>query len=198
MQRGLTVKTLQPFRPAERQTRLGGCLRRGLKRLIARWPDARFTARGNDRVPWTLDAVMPARLVAGLAGAPGIRFVFVKSVRGLRAQRSARVSKWFCVWCCIAIQVEGQRRGMIMTEDRLVLVKARSAKEAKARVVRQLRRKCEEAPYLNDHGQLVRWKLTGIEDSYELLDREIDPGGTEVYSRMGARRMRATDRWDGS
>jgi hypothetical protein len=196
-QRGLTAKTLRPFRPAERRARLGVCLRRGLKSLIARWPDAKFTARGNGKHPWTLDAVVPARIVERLAGTPGMEFVFVNSVRGLRAKQSARVRRWFCVWCCMAIQIEGRRRGMISVEDRLVLVEARSAKEAEAGVVRQFRRTHEEAPYLNGAGYFVRWKLTGIEDTYELLDKEIDPGGTEVYSRMGARRMRAADRWDG-
>ena len=193
-QRGLTARALRPFRPAERLARLGVCLRRGLKSLTARWPDVAFTARGNGKHPYTLDAVVPVRIVERLAGTPGIESVFVSSVRGLRAKQSARIRRWFCVWCCMAIQVEGRSRGMITVEDRLVLVKARSAQEAEARAIR----KAEDVPYLNAAGYLVRWKLTAIEDIHELFDNEIDPRGTEVYSRMGARKMRAADRWDGS
>jgi len=82
---------------------------------------------------------------------------------------------------------------MLDVEDRLVLVRAKSEREAEARLSRKWR--AYSKPYLNPYGELVRWKLTEIRDVYELFDDEIDPSGTEVYSRIRTRRMRRGDRW---
>ncbi len=119
--------------------------------------------------------------------------VHIAKVSGLRRRRPQRVGGWFCVWGRVAIQIEGKRRGMIDVEDRLVLVKARNEKQAKARLSSEWRAYSE--PYLNHRGEMVRWKLTEVQDVYELFDGEINPKGTEVYSRLDQRRMRAADAW---
>ena len=93
----------------------------------------------------------------------------------------------------VAIQVEGKRKGMIDIEDRLVVVKAKSEREAEVKLSRQWRDYSE--PYLTPCGELVRWKLTEIQDIYKLFDDEINPHGTEVYSRIRKRKMKASDRW---
>lgn len=143
-------------------------------------------------MPWTLDGTLPARAVRSVAGTPGVH-VYVKDIRGLRRKRSRRATGWFCVWGRVALQVEGKSRGMIDIEDRLVLVKAPNEQQAKARLSRYWREYSK--PYLNNRGELIRWKFEEVGDVYELLEEEIDPSGTEVYSRLVQRRMRAEDRW---
>jgi len=61
--------------------------------------------------------------------------------------------------------------------------------DAKRRLARNW---CEyAAPYLNSEGELVRWQLVEVLDVYRLLEDEIDPNGTEMYSRIRPRRTKA-------
>jgi hypothetical protein len=97
------------------------------------------------------------------------------------------------VWGVVAVQVEGQRSGNVTVEDRLVLVKAFDAQDA----VNCLRPEWERyaEPYLNPKGQLVRWKLVGIQDVYEVYDESFSPKGAEVYSRLRTVRMKPEYEW---
>src|SRR5262249_52363444 len=109
-QRGPALSRLIPLRPKQREKRMREKLQAGLRRLRRRCPDAGITARGNGRLPWTLDAVLPAAVVARIAAEPGVEHVFVNKVRGLRPKRAASRPGLFCVWGSIAIQVEGRTR----------------------------------------------------------------------------------------
>jgi hypothetical protein len=82
---------------------------------------------------------------------------------------------------------------MQMTEDRFLLVRASSSEDAKKRL-RQLWKEYA-APYLNIEGQMVSWSLDKVIDVYETGETEIDPAGTEVYSKLGQRRMRREYVW---
>jgi hypothetical protein len=77
---------------------------------------------------------------------------------------------------------------MQKTEDRFILVRASSVKEAKKRLTRRWREYA--TPYLNSNGQMVSWSLEKVIDVYDTGETEIDPAGTEVYSKLGHRRMR--------
>lgn len=160
---------------------------------MTQWPEAGLKARGNGRRPWTLDGTLPAREVSKVANTPGVDHVYVTRISGLRQKRARRNPGWFCVWGRIAIQIEGKRQGLIDVEDRLVLVKAMNHQQAKAKLSRKWREYSK--PYLNVDGEMVRWKLTEVQDVYELFEDEIDSKGTEVYSRLRRQRMRASDRW---
>ena len=78
-------------------------------------------------------------------------------------------------------------------EERIVLVKAFSPKDADERLRREWEAYAE--PYLNSDGELVRWRMEEIIDVYELGETEIDPKGTEVYSVLTQRRMRPQYEW---
>jgi glycerol-3-phosphate O-acyltransferase len=79
------------------------------------------------------------------------------------------------------------------TEDRFVLVHASSWQDAKRRLRQQWRDYA--TPYLNSEGQMVSWWLERVVDVYETGETQIDPAGTEVYSRLGSRRMRPEFVW---
>ncbi|MGO8817340.1 MAG: DUF4288 domain-containing protein, partial [Terriglobia bacterium] len=72
-------------------------------------------------------------------------------------------------------------------------VRASSFEDAEKR----LRHQWQEyaTPYLNSDGQMVSWSLDKVIDVYDTDETEIDPGGTEVYSKLGKRRMRSEYVW---
>jgi hypothetical protein len=79
------------------------------------------------------------------------------------------------------------------TEDRFVLVRASSCEDAKKLLSRKWREYA--TPYLNSDGQMVSWSLDKVIDIYDIGETEIDAAGTEVYSRLGRRRMRQSHVW---
>jgi hypothetical protein len=42
---------------------------------------------------------------------------------------------------------------------------------------------------------MVSWQLEGVVDVYSTCEKDIDPTGTEVYSKLGHRRMRSKYVW---
>jgi hypothetical protein len=80
-----------------------------------------------------------------------------------------------------------------MTEDRFVLVRASSFEDAKKRLKQQWRKYAN--PNLNSDVKMVRWTLDKIIDVYDTGETEIHPDGTEVYSKLGRRRMRPQNVW---
>ena len=79
------------------------------------------------------------------------------------------------------------------TEDRFVLVRAYSFQDAKRRLRQHWREYA--APYLNSEGQMVSWSFDKVTDVYQTGETKIDPAGTEVYSKLGKRRMRPEYVW---
>ena len=150
--------------------------------------------RRKSDLPSSLRFSGPARKIVAVAGASGVSTVHIVRVAGLRRQ-SPRIAElsWYCVRAFVTICVEGATSGMQSTEERFVLLRAHSFDDAKKRLGRKW---IEYAtPYMNPHGQLVSWKLDRIVDTYDLVETEIDPAGTEVYSKLGRRRMRPEYVW---
>jgi hypothetical protein len=73
------------------------------------------------------------------------------------------------------------------------LVRAASFEDAKKRLRKQWREYAK--PYLNSEGQMVSWHLDRVLDVYQTCEADIDPAGTEVYSKLGHRRMRSKYVW---
>lgn len=192
-QRGPALSGLWPFRPAERERRMSKSLQAGFERLRRRWPDAEMTARGSGRLPWTLDATIPASSVSRIAAENNVVHVIVEKIPGLRKRPRPRKPGWFCVWGRVAIQVEERTKGRVDVENRLVLVVATSEDQAKHRLSKEWRRYA--SPYLNSRGELVRWQLVEVVGVCEILEDELDPRGTEVYSWFTSRRMSRAYVW---
>jgi hypothetical protein len=95
----------------------------------------------------------------------------------------------------VGIQVEGQTSGYQTFEERIVLIRARSPKDACRRLAKEWR---EYAfPGINSMGGLFRWQLEEILDVYELFADHIDlDRGTEVYSRLGKRLAKGRPQWN--
>ena len=93
----------------------------------------------------------------------------------------------------VAVQVEGLKKGLQTTEDRILVVKATSPEDAIERLEPEWKAYAE--PYVAVGGRRVRWQLDQVVSIFELIDQRIDPRGTEVYSKLGQRRMRPEYEW---
>jgi len=182
---------------AERHPFLRRRATRWVRRLKAAFPVSAWKVRlGNREMPVALDGRIEPRHVSRLVRQAGVETVTITSIPGCRRRRAGAVKGWwFCVRALVAIQIEGQRVGLQSVEDRFVLVRARSAEEARRRLRRQWREYAK--PYLNHLGELVRWRLEKVTDTYETVESELDPNGVEVYSRLSNRRMRNEFVWLG-
>jgi len=151
-------------------------------------------ARRWSQLPRSLLFRGPARELLAIAGSAGVRSAHVVKVARYRRRRS-RNSKlaWYCVRALVVIRVEQARSGMQNTEDRFVLVRASSFQDAKKRLRQRWREYA--APYLNSDGQMVSWSFDKVIDVYETGETVIDPAGTEVYSKLGKRKMRSEYVW---
>lgn len=195
-----TVRTLPP---RQRHAYLAARLEGWIASLRRSFPDLSFASQYGKlpivirRRSDLLSALLvsgPARTVLALAGARGVAGVHVVRVAGFRRLPSPTSSlSWYCVRALVAIRVEREASGMQSTEDRFVLVRACSFQDAKKR----LRRKWREyaTPYMNSNGQMVSWSLDKIVDIYDIAETDIDASGTEVYSKLGRRRMRPSYVW---
>ncbi len=184
---------LFPLAPAERNAWLRDHLGGQLERVRARWPGGEIVPRLADHLPWTADSVLAARDVPRVLRLPELLFVSVTKIAGLRRKPERRQLAFFAVRARIVIEAEGQTKGSQEVEDRIVLVSAFSFADAERRVIPQLAAEAE--PYLNADGEMVRWRLEEIVDVYQLFADAIDPRGTEVYSRIGQRRMKPELEW---
>ena len=191
--RGQTLTTLRRLPPKKRDVTLRRALARQLERVRRAFPEIEFVSRGKRKPSWTIDASVPAHLVVALASRVEIKQVMLGAIEGRRKRVRRSGPAWFCVWGVVAIQIEGKTKGAVSLEDRLVLVRATSPDDATRRLERLWSKYAE--PYMNPDGYLVRWKFISVQDVYELPDNEIDPRGTEVYSRLRRARMRPEYRW---
>src|ERR1700686_1436360 len=76
-QRGPVMSQLVRLKPKQREKRMSETLQKGLARLRGRWPAAGLSAGGNGRLPWTVDAVVPARQVEGMSKTPDVKYIFL-------------------------------------------------------------------------------------------------------------------------
>lgn len=143
-------------------------------------------------------SIIPARVLvrdlSKIANAPTVQSVAILGIEGLRRRPAVAPLSWHCVRALVAIQVEGQKRGHQTLEDRFVIVKARSMTDAERRLKGKWREYAQ--PYLNSEGFAARWQLEKVVDVYELVEPDIDPAGTEVYSSLSGRRFKPKFGWN--
>jgi len=190
---GLKLESLVRHQPRQRNLKLRAALKKQFKQLANRFPEAHLISRDQRRGSWTLDGELPARRVSALASQSEVQELTILSIDGRRRTLVRPTLGWFCVWGVVAIQIEECTRGNVSVEDRFILVKAYDATDA----CRRLRQEWSSyaRPYLNPDGYLVRWQLASVQDVYAVMQAELDPRGTEVYSRLRTERMKPEYRW---
>jgi hypothetical protein len=174
-----------------------------IEKLYRLYPRLPFQVKGGkspssgvrrwSQLPTTLMVKTTARDVLSLAASAGVSSIHVTRVAGRRRRSPKKQLAWYCVRAFVVIRIERATSGLQSTEDRFVLVRAGSFEDAKRRLKRQWQKYA--APYLNSNGQMVSWSLEKVIDVYDTCETEIDPSGTEVYSKLGHRRMRLEYVW---
>lgn len=188
----------------KRQPYMAARLDRWIENMQRRHPDLSFqikgakpsaaTARRWSELPTTLKVRGTARKILELASTAGVQSVHVTQIAGHRRRRLPKAQReWYCVRAFVVIRVERAESGLQNTEDRFMLVRASSFEDAKKRLRKQWREYA--TPYLNSEGRMVSWHLDRIVDVYQTSETEMDPCGTEVYSKLGHRRMRPNRVW---
>jgi hypothetical protein len=129
-----------------------------------------------------------------LRALPGVGDIRVRRVEGVRRSAPALQDEWFAVRGRVMTQIEGQKKGLQKYEDRILLVRARTYRDAERRALREFEEYAKTL-YLNGAGRIVRSKLERIIDVYETDLAELNPKGTEVWSSLHSRRMRTEFEW---
>ncbi len=182
--------------PAKRLPYLSTRVDRWISKLRLSFPHLEFEVVGgisgrHRPLPGTLKVHCTSTELFDIAGA-GIRSIYVARIAGLRPHKEPTSKvEWFCVRALVVIRVEGASSGLQSVEDRFVLVRATSFENA----TKRLRKQWVEysAPYLNSEGRIVSWQFDHAVDVYQLSESEINPAGTEVYSKL--RKMRPAAVW---
>lgn len=195
---------VQKRTPEERWAYLVARAQHWTDRLLHRHPglslqkeegqSSRRRVRPWSQLPRSLVFRGPAHELLDIASSVGVSSTHITKIAGRRRRQTrSQPLAWFCVRALVAIRVEMATSGMQHIEDRFVLIRASSFQDAKRRLRRQWRDYA--TPYLNSEGQMVSWSFEKVIDVYETGETQIDPAGTEVYSKLGKRRMRPEFVW---
>lgn len=155
-----------------------------------------LTALGVDATEMKLhqiEVTLPYQELLQIEPNVAVERIFIHKIEGLETEALTSESSFFGVKARCVIQVEGQKRGQQNVEERILLIKAKSFKEAEKRVKRAFKK--YEKPYLNTEGKQIVWKFdkvmdifdTGVVDIEEFDSKE----GVEVFSRIKNRKLKA-------
>ncbi|MBZ0321081.1 MAG: DUF4288 domain-containing protein [Anaerolineae bacterium] len=138
--------------------------------------------------------ILPVDLLT-LMKQPHIRYLRIVSVDGLKPKkvRKNRKLEWYAVKARFICQVEGQTKGSLLYEDRILLLKAYNFEDVEKRAQKEFDAYAHS--YLNGDQEVVRWQFEEVLDIYHTFIEKIDPAGMEVYSEFGRRRMRPEYEW---
>ncbi len=186
---------LRRRRPSDRHDYMDQRAQRWYRSAARRWPVETHRLFGDAKLPEGVESTVPARSIRQIERFPGVETILLVRIRGRRKRRIRYRGPfwWFTVRATVAIQVEGQHRGLQYVADRFVLVRAISKDDAVRRLAREWR--SYGKPYLNSRGELVRWHLEEITDVHDTCEETIDPSGTEIYSELRSRRIRPAHVW---
>ncbi len=108
--------------------------------------------------------------------------VFVERISGISRKKQKLKTVWFSVKLKYVIQIEGQTSGFQTHEHRVVILKAKTPKEAESKV--RAESVSYETQYLNPFGALVKWKLADVLEINEIFDDPSTDSIVEVYSEL--------------
>jgi hypothetical protein len=190
------VQSLVRLRPTERARRIHSRMERSAQQILRAWPlgPAPQVVRSESGRPEKIVGTIALKDLRRLLRVYDIRWIWIEGVGRRKAVRAKPVLNWYAVLARFAIQIEGRTSGLQDLEDRTLVVKAFSESDAIRRLRKEFRGYGE--PYLNRNNHLVRWMFEQVLEVKDLvIDSEIDPKGTEVYSSFHSRRMKPKYEW---
>ena len=180
--------------PEERRAGVHAWRVRQYEKLCANVSPYEYETEYYNGDPVAMYTTVPARAVRPLLDLSCVDRLEILRIKGRRRRRRTPFGPaWFAVKARFAIQYEDEMRGMQDYEDRIVLVWARSEKDAERKAMREFRE--YERLSLTVTGHFFRWSFEKVLDVYQTWADDIDPTGTEVYSEMRTRRIKPEYEW---
>ena len=178
------------LKPSSRITKIDSIYRNNYK-LLQRQLKVKCKSTGTHKRPSGLRCVLRFSDIESLDCKKIIEHTVIEKIEGYQKRKSKKRKIFISIKVRIIIQVEGYTTGKQTYEDRIIIVKAKSTKSAKKKVIKGLKK--DSKPYLNSDGRLVRWKFEKIVDVYETYfdkSKELnDKFGAEVFSVLNSRKL---------
>jgi hypothetical protein len=166
------------------------------KKIISKWPSKIIKKEGSNIRPTGFVSEIKAKDISIVNSIAKIVILSILEIEGLgrTKKKQRKEKKYFSVKARFVEQIEGMTKGLQKCEDRIVLVKAYDFKDAEKRAMKEFKE--YEQTYLSSNAlTMVRLKFEEVIYIYDVLEEEIDPKGTEVYSEFKYRRMRPEYEW---
>jgi len=181
--------------PEERRAGVHAWRVRQYERLCAKLTSYDIETHYFNGDPVGVRVTVPANRVRSIFDLNCVDRLKILRIKGGPRRRRVKRSdpRWFAVKGRFVMQDEGVTRGMQQYEDRILLVQARSFKDAERKAMREFR----QYGYISQTttGHFRRWIFETVLDVYKTCEDTIDPKGTEVWSEMKQRRMKPEYEW---
>jgi hypothetical protein len=186
------LKPLIRYSPAERKDKIKKQFKDNFKRLLDTKLFDNYTLIGTRTKPTGIKTTVSYSTLKKIAKLEFVGNIYVNKIshaKKIKVKQSPR--DFYCVKMTVAIEVEGQKKGLQTVEDRFVLIKANSFDDAYKKVEKN--KKSYAEPYLNPYGELVRWKIESLDDCFSTDINSCEdlnaPEGVEVYSSLRKRKL---------
>lgn len=188
---------LRKLTPKERVAFIDARFQNNLKQITRLLKGKPFEIIGTKKRPHGIRIRGTNEQLAVLARLPYVSFNFVDTPKG-KKEPAAKEKLFFCFNVVIQIQIEGVQKGNQMIDECFLMVTARNLEQAERKLKRHFKR--EEDVYLNYKGQMVRWSLERIEESYLtfITPEENFEKPVEVFSKLKQRRLKRENIWNGN
>ena len=185
------------YPPAERKNRIAAQLRAKYQALKTALPPGPFEKSGSHYRPAGIRRRLPVWQLPALLELAAVESIWVEEIEGLAPQPPAAEPKCWSIKARFAVQVEQQTTGLQLVEERILLIAALDAEEARRKLRPTFASYAQ--PYLNSAGYLVRWQFEAFLDAYEVvagpLTELLSPEGLEVFSQTSHRRLTPERVW---
>jgi len=185
------------YPPAERKNRIAVQLRAKYQALKAALPPGSFEKMGSHYWPAGIRRRLPVRQLPALLGLAAVEGIWVEEIEGLAPRPPVADPKCWSIKARFAVQIERQTTGLQLVEERILLIAAPDAEEARQKLQPTFAGYAE--PYLNSAGRLVRWQFEAFLDAYEVavgpLAELLSTEGLEVFSQTSRRRLTPELAW---
>ncbi|WP_028981068.1 DUF4288 domain-containing protein [Sporocytophaga myxococcoides] len=195
----IDIKTIYNISPKERKAKVAEDRKQKIEKIIKLNLFTSYEVSGSPGKPSGLKAKIPFLLLSKLNKIQSIAYFSINKVDKAKRRKIKSSHEYYCVKMTVVVEVEKQKKGKQTIEDRMVLIKAKSFDDAYKKMEKVKNKKAE--PYLNIHGELVRWRIESLDDCFvtdiNTPEDLNNPEGVEVYSKLKGRRLTEERVWNG-
>ncbi|MBO9702099.1 MAG: DUF4288 domain-containing protein [Sporocytophaga sp.] len=195
----IDIKSIYNLSPKERKAKVAEDRKQKIEKIMKLNLFTSYEVTGSPGKPSGLKAIIPFLVLSKLNKIQSIAYFTINKIDKAKRKVLKASTNFYCVKMTVVIEVEKQKKGIQTIEDRMVLIKAKSFDDAYKKMEKVKDKKVE--PYLNIHGELVRWRIESLDDCFvtdiNTPEELNNPGGVEVYSKLKGRRLTKDRVWNG-